>query len=189
MTDAAPANRNARPDPLARLVREVRLKALSRIRNRLPSSVSRCGILAVFTVATACAAPLRAQDRPLGEGATLGPTEPTCADLFAAPPFDDILTRNGGRDMAQLRTRFAGSALRGVLCSREAILEYVGPAGWTLDRELFGLVKAPNYRRDEFYEFCIPGRWFGVIPDPCQSWAQFYLFEGRITEIKVSGGL
>ena len=154
------------------------------------TSVIGAAAFRVLAILAFSAAPLQSQ-----EAATIVTQESTvqhettCADLFAAPPFDDLLTRNGGRDIAQLRSRFLGSALIGVLCSKESILDYVGPADWKLDREMYGLVKAPKYKRDEFYEFCIPRRWFGLIPDPCQSWAQFYLFEGRITEIKVSGGL
>ena len=189
MTDAAPANRNACPDPLARLVREVGLKAPSRIRNRLLSSVWRCGILAVLAVATACAAPLRAQDRPSGEGATLEPTEPTCADLFAAPPFDDLLDQDGKRRLIELRSIESGSFLVGVPCTREVITAYADAAGWALNREAYDSPQALGYEWDEFYEFCVPQRWFYVIPDRCWSVVQFHLREGKIQKIEVAGGL
>ena len=159
---------------------------MRRSRNWTPRYVRWVAMPLVLTLCSLVAKPIVALPVASDESAE---HDQTCADLFAAPPFDDRLTRNGGRDIAQLRSRFQGSDLIDVFCSREAIIEYVGPAGWTLNRELLGLRKTPDYRLDEFYEFCIPRRWFGVIPDPCQSWAQFYLLEGRIKDVKVSGGL
>ncbi len=59
-----------------------------------------------------------------------------CAELLGSPPFDRLLTQKDefsgkeGNDYVNLNSDGLGTALLGVVCSRDQILDYFLSAGW-----------------------------------------------------------
>ncbi|PHQ99937.1 MAG: hypothetical protein COB39_00755 [Marinosulfonomonas sp.] len=117
-----------------------------------------------------------------------------CAEVLAAPPFADMLTRNEGNDFHELSPVKSGRALLGLECSVDELTEFFEDAGWEFrgyeTTRLGGPLGAdgdlPDYYVDASADYCLKRpTLFGRFGYRCRPSAAILFFEGRISNLIV----
>ena len=117
-----------------------------------------------------------------------------CAAVLAAPPFDDILTRNEGRDFLELSPLKSGRALLGLECSVDELTEFFENAGWeflgyeeqSLAGPLGGRTGIPEYYVDSAADYCRKRpTLFGKFFSRCRVYAVILFHESKISSLIV----
>ena len=118
-----------------------------------------------------------------------------CAAVLAAPPFDDILTRNEGNDFREFSPLKSGRALLGIECSIDEVTEFFETAGWEFRGYEEWSLAGPSGEKDgipEFYNdsavrFCLKRpTLFGMFGFRCRPRASVYFHEGQIVYMTAS---
>jgi len=110
-----------------------------------------------------------------------------CDALLSSPPFDDLLTDDGGGS-GELNSDRLGAAFLGVACSRDQFVRYFADAGWEFLGESFnqGESGPPSARfmTDYSIAFCKPrSRPWRWIFYRCREMAGVAFYEGRVTHV------
>jgi len=116
-----------------------------------------------------------------------------CAQVLAAPPFVDVLTRNEGKDFLDLSPLDSGRALLGLECSVDELTGFFEDAGWefrgyeewSLAGPSGGKDGIPEFYNDSAVRFCLKRpTLFGMFGFRCRPLASVYFHEGRIVYIQ-----
>ena len=116
-----------------------------------------------------------------------------CAEILAAPPFVDILTRNEGNDFQELSPLKSGRALLGLECTVEELTEFFENAEWeflefeegNLAGPLGGHGGIPEYFRDAGASYCKKRPTIlGFFPR-CRPRVRILFHEGQISHLIV----
>ncbi len=122
-------------------------------------------------------------------------SSPGCAEVLAAPPFVDMLTRNEGRGFREFSSPSSMHLLLGLECSLSELTEFFENAGWELQQfeesSLLGPFKrndgTPDYYIDAAADFCLKRPMlFGLFDYRCRPIASVYFHEGRISSLNTS---
>jgi len=113
-----------------------------------------------------------------------------CALLLNSPPFNDMLTRNEGRDFGQLGARKQGAILLDHKCSSEVLNGYFESAGWEFLKSDSYEPKGPagqiRYYTDSYVAYCRKSRKpINLFLLKCTRVARLYFLEGKISNLNV----
>lgn len=122
----------------------------------------------------------------------LAQADAECAEVLAAPPFVDMLTRNEGRDFQDLSPLSSGQALLGLECSVGELTEFFENAGWEfleyaeqrLGGPLGGHGGISEYYVDASASFCLKRPTIlGMFGFRCRPLATILFLKGRVSHI------
>ena len=115
-----------------------------------------------------------------------------CAAVLAAPPIDDILTRNEGRDFDKVSSMEGRGVLLGLECSVDDLTFFFENSGWEfLELQVSSVIGPfgqglgiPVYYRDSSASYCIKEpTLFGLFRYRCRARVVVLFYEGRISHL------
>lgn len=129
----------------------------------------------------------------LAQDEDVGPAT-ECAAVLAAPPFEDILTRNEGRDFSEINPLYSGQELLGLECNIDDLTEFFEDAGWEFLgfedwKSAAGPVRGnpgnPEYYVDASASYCLKRPTIGRFFPRCRPLATITFHEGQISHLIV----
>lgn len=112
-----------------------------------------------------------------------------CAAVLAAPPFEDVLTKNEGRDFREVVVMNNGSTLLALVCSVDELTDFFEIAGWELLRfsefelagPLGGRAGVPEHYIDASAFYCLKRPTILQFFPRCAESAKIFFHEGKIS--------